>query len=150
MPFIQNLSQLYGYEELRANSAIAENLKNALNEEKKILALSDAKGYEQALNVAREVEATIYAYFKSDVKRYLPKIRILLQFLAHEKNYELRVKVLTKRMSAQDICVAKDQELAPSSVNKMIEQRKEQLLKESMLKEEKIILKNHKVIKDWL
>ncbi len=88
---------------------MSENLKSALSEERKILALSENKAYEQALNVAREVEATIYAYFKSDVKRYIPKIKILLQFLVHEKNYELRVKILTKRMSAQDICVAKDQ-----------------------------------------
>lgn len=85
---------------------MAEN--QTLQEERKLLGMSENKSYEHALNVAREVEATIFAYFKSDYKRYTPKVKMLLQFLAHEKNYELRVKILTKRMSAQEICVAKD------------------------------------------
>ena len=70
--------------------------------------MSENKAYEHALNIAREIEATIFAYFKSDYKRYTPKCKMLLQFLAHEKNYELRVKILTKRMTPQDICIAKD------------------------------------------
>jgi len=134
---------LYGFEELRAKNELTGNLE-LLQEERKMLSMSDNKAYEHTLNIAREVEATIFAYFKSDLKRYLPKIKILLQFLIHEKNYELRVKILTKRMTAQEICVAKDSELAPSSVNRSIEQRKEELLKESMLREEKNIVKTHK------
>lgn len=106
---------MYAVEELRAQYHNGYTISAALPEEKKILNYDDEKAYEYALNVAREVEATIFAYFKQDLKRYVPKIKILVQFLHHEKNFELRFKILSRRMTAQEICVAKDQVYFPQS-----------------------------------
>ena len=84
-----------------------------MQEERKLIGMSENKAYEHALDITREIEATIFAYFKSDSKLYTPKCKMLLQFLAHEKNNELRAKILTKRMTAQEICAAKDSVTIP-------------------------------------
>jgi len=95
------------------------------------------------------IEATVHASMQKNKGKgdqtYASKNRTLLRYLQDDSNYELRLKVLTNEKKPEDLCQAEEAELAPSYVNKLIQDKEEQLKKESFIKEEnRLISKSHK------
>ena len=140
---------VYGFEELRYK--ISKKLMDASTQgnASDLVAMADRAQIDYVKGLTLEIEANLYHRFKRDVKKsseYSGKSRLISMNLKQKKNFELRLKVLTRQISAIRLCEMNDEELACKSSEAEQQRHRKYFMESRMIMEkEKVVAKSRKV-----
>lgn len=141
---------ILGFEELKfkVNKAQRNELKSRGNA-KDLLPMNEKAEIDYAKGLTLEIEANLYHRFEKNLKKdsqYSQKSRSISMNLKNKKNSELRLKVLTKEISASQLCGMSDDDLAPKNTFDEIKQQRDYFMSSRMApKIQKVIAKTRKV-----
>lgn len=141
---------IYGFEEFRIRHEKKPNYFDVFDQEaiKKLLAMDVKSEIDFVKTITLAIEANLYHKYNRNVGKtseYTSKSRTIVLNLKHERNFELRLKILLEDISPSEQAGMSEEELAPKSVHNERQQKQQEFFSAREITEQwKTIGKNHK------